>query len=149
MQSGSPIAGIITLIVWLVLIIAAVAGIWKMFVKAGKPGWAVLIPIYNIYILLKISGKPGWWILLFFVPILNIIISILAALGLAKAFGRSSAFGIVALWFFSIIGYMILGFGKSKYVGVQAPPANTTPPSAPIEPAPAVPAPPTPPQPTS
>ena len=57
---------------------------WKVFTKAGQPGWAVLIPIYNAYILLKIAGRPGWWILLFMIPFVNIIIAALVAIDVAK-----------------------------------------------------------------
>ena len=58
-QAASPITTIISLVIC-VLIIAAM---WKVFTKAGHPGWACLIPIYNIYILCKIAGRPGWWLL--------------------------------------------------------------------------------------
>jgi TonB family protein len=46
---------------------AAILG-WNVFVKAGWPGWAALIPFYNAYVLLKIGGKSGWWLPLFFIP---------------------------------------------------------------------------------
>ena len=65
-------------VVWIVLVIA---GGWKMFVKAGKPGWGVIIPFYNTYLLCKIAGRPGWWLILFFIPIVNIIIWIIVCLG--------------------------------------------------------------------
>ncbi len=97
-------------------IIIIVAG-WRIFEKAKKPGWAILIPFYNIYIMLKIVGRPGWWLILFFIPIVNFIIHLIVALNLAKSFKRSTAFGIFFLWLFPIIGFLVLGFGKSKYNG--------------------------------
>ena len=103
------------MLVSLVLAIAAIVGLWKTFQKAGQPGWAALIPIYNFYIMLKIAGRPSWWLLLLLVPLLNIIISLLVALDIAKAFNRSSAFGAILLWLFSSIGYIILGFSKDVY----------------------------------
>ena len=60
---------------------------WKVFAKAGQPGWGIFIPIYNLYLWVKIAGKPGWWVLLFFIPQENIVISIIVSLDVAKAFG--------------------------------------------------------------
>lgn len=95
---------------------------WKLFIKAGQPGWKAIIPIYNVYILLKIVGRPGWWIILYFIPLVNIVISLIVALDLAKRFGRSDAFGIILLWLFSVIGFLIIGFGNSIYKKVQPAP---------------------------
>lgn len=99
-----------------VLIIIIIAG-WKIFTKAKKPGWAFIIPIYNIYTMMKIVGRPGWWVILYFIPLVNIVVWIIVSLNLAKSYGRSDAFGIFLLWLFPIIGYLILGFGKSTYKG--------------------------------
>jgi Family of unknown function (DUF5684) len=94
-------------------------GCWKVFTKAGQPGWAALIPIYNAYILLKIAGRPGWWLLLFLVPVVNIAIGIIVAVDVAKAFGQSAMFGFFLLFLFGGIGYLILGFGNYSYRGVR------------------------------
>lgn len=123
------------------LILFVIAG-WKIFSKAGKPGWAILIPIYNSIVVLEIIKRPIWWILLLFIPFVNIIISFIIALDLAKAFGRSTAFGIILLFLFSPVGILMLAFGKSKYVygnlkkaqsanNTPATPPATTPPVTP------------------
>lgn len=91
------------------------ASFWVVFTKAGQPGWAAIIPIYNLYVLLKIAGRPGWWLLLFFIPLVSIIVSLLLALDVAKAFGRGAGFGI-GLFFLSFIFYPILAFGDSVYI---------------------------------
>ncbi len=119
---ASPIVGIIYIVLFVLLVVA----FWKVFTKAGKPGWAAIIPIYNMYVLVKIAGRPGWWLLLFLIPFVNIVISLLIALDVAKAFGKSTIFGVFGLWLFSFIGYLILGFGKATYMG-----ATSTPPSSP------------------
>ena len=110
------------LVVWLaaaaILIILSVIACWRVYSKSRKPGWTSIIPIYNLYILLKIVGRPGWWIFLYFIPIVNAVIHIIVSIDLAKAFGKSTTFGVVCLWLLSIIGYMILGFGEAKYKGV-------------------------------
>jgi hypothetical protein len=108
------------LIFWLAIALIFIVGLWKVYVKAGQPGWAVLIPFYNIYILMKIVGKPGWWLILYCIPIINIVIAVIVALSMAKAFGRSQAFGIVMLFLLSGIGYLILGFGSDRYLGPPA-----------------------------
>lgn len=89
---------------------------WKVFAKAGQPGWAVLIPIYNLYVLLKIVGKPGWWILLMLVPIVNIVIPIYVIHLLSKSFGKGGGFTL-GLLFLSFIFIPILGFGDATYKG--------------------------------
>jgi hypothetical protein len=111
----SPVILGIALICALILIIA----LWKVFTKAGQPGWACLIPIYNIYILCKIAGKPGWWVILFLIPIVNLIISIILSIAVANSFGKSALFGI-GLAFLPYIFYLILGFGSAKYLGPAA-----------------------------
>ena len=88
---------------------------WKVFAKAGKPGWGIFIPIYNLYLWVKIAGKPGWWVLLFFIPLVNLVISIIVSLDVAKAFGKSTVWGVFLLVLFSFIGIPILGYGKATY----------------------------------
>ena len=56
-------------LLWLAITVLIVAGFWKVFVKAGEPGWAAIVPIYNIFVLLKIAGKPAWWIILMIIPL--------------------------------------------------------------------------------
>lgn len=124
----SPIFGAIQYIDLAILIIFMVA-LWKIFIKAQQPGWAAIIPIYNWYIVLKIARKPGWWLILFLIPIANIVVSVIVAIELAKAFGKSTAFGVIALWLFSIIGYLILAFDSSEYVGTNDNSSQNLPPS--------------------
>ncbi len=112
-STDGPVPLIISLVVALIGIIA----LWRVFTKAGRPGWAAIIPIYNIYTLVKIGGFSGWFVLLYLIPIVNVVISIVVALGVAKNFGKSGVFGFIGLWLFSLIGYLILAFGSAQYVG--------------------------------
>lgn len=126
---------LIYLLFIMMLIVIAAIGMWKVFAKAGKPGWAALVPIYNVIVFLEIIGRPTWWIVLLFIPIVNLAISIITAIDLAISFGKSETFGIVGLWLFSLVGYLMLGFGDAKYVGPAAlanvgPTSGTTPPPA-------------------
>lgn len=127
--------GIFSFIMFFYLAIAVllIIAVWKIFTKAGKPGWASIIPFYNIYVLLQIVGRPGWWLLLYFIPFVNFVIMIIVALDLAKSFGKSALFGVFGLLLFSIVGYPMLAFGSAKYVGAGAGSAPSTPstPSAP------------------
>jgi hypothetical protein len=102
------------IIIQLALVVFFVAVMWKIFAKAGEPGWACLVPIYNACVMFKIAGKPMWWILLCFIPIVNIIISILAAIGLANKFGKGGGFA-VGLILLPFIFYPILAFGDAEY----------------------------------
>jgi hypothetical protein len=96
------------------LVVFIIAGFWKTFEKAGQPGWAAIVPIYNVIVLLWIAGKPGWWVLLYLIPIVNLIVSIVVALEVAKNFGKGGGFG-VGLAFLPFIFYPILGFGDARY----------------------------------
>lgn len=100
---------------WLVLWILVIVGLWKTFQKAGQEGWKAIIPIYNIYILLKIVKKPGWWLILYFIPFVNIVIHLIVSLHLGKAFGKGALFSVFLLFLLSAIGYLILGFSQAKY----------------------------------
>jgi hypothetical protein len=88
-----------------------------VFTKAGHPGWAILVPFYNAYILLKIAGRPAWWLVLFLVPLVNFVMALIISIDIAKAFGRSAAFGVIMLGLLGGIGYLILGFGSDRYRG--------------------------------
>lgn len=119
---GGCACGGLFFLVWLALIVGIIAGFWKTFVKAGKPGWAAIVPIYNIIILLEIAGKPIWWIVLFLLPLVNIVAAVLVGIEVAKRFGKDQIFG-VGLGLLPFIFYPILGFGSAQY---QGPPPSST-----------------------
>lgn len=113
-QSGSGIAGLIFLVLYLAIIIIFFAGLWKTFTKAGQPGWGALIPFYNLYLLIKIAGRPGWWFILMLIPLVQIIVGIIVDLDIAKNFGKGVGFAI-GLIFLPFIFFPILGFGSAEY----------------------------------
>jgi len=115
--SGALIV-LVSLFSFIMAVISLVAS-WKIFVKAGQPGWAVLIPIYNIFVLLEIVGRPTWWLLLMLIPFVNIIASIILTFDLAASFGKGTGFGF-GLLFLSFIFMLILAFGDARYVGPVA-----------------------------
>jgi len=106
--------GLCFLVFWLAIVIVFIAGLWKTFAKAGEPGWAAIIPIVNVYFICKIAGRPGWWLILFLIPFVNIVISVIVSLDVAKRFGKGAGFGI-GLWLLPAIFFMILGFGSAQY----------------------------------
>ncbi len=105
MMMFSSIIGIIMLIIY-----------WVIFTKAGQPGWAGIIPFYNLYILTKIIGKPGIWVLWMILPIVNVIFLIWTFNLLSKSFGKGVGFTLGLIFLFPIFG-AILAFGSAKYVG--------------------------------
>jgi hypothetical protein len=116
-DTGSGIiGGVIGGIFCLALVLVIVASVWKVFTKAGQPGWAAIVPIYNIIVLLNIVGKPLWWIILFMIPLANIYAAFTVSVGLAKSFGKSTGFGL-GLLFLGIIFFPMLGFGSARYLG--------------------------------
>lgn len=102
------------LMIELVLAILVIVGMWKLFAKAGRPGWASIIPIYNMVVLLQIAGMSGWWLLAMFIPLVNIVVSIVMYAGIAKNFGRGAG-TTLGLIFLPMIFFMILGFGSAEY----------------------------------
>ena len=102
-------------IVYFGIYIFMVVCLWKIFEKAGQPGWSAIIPIYNMYIFLQIAGKPGWWIILMFVPVINIVFMIMAYISFAQRFGLGIGFtiGMILLPF---IFFPILAFGSHEAV---------------------------------
>ena len=121
-DTGAGLMGGGMMLFLLAVSIIIVAGFWKVFTKAGQPGWAAIIPIYNVYIMLKIIGRPAWWLILMLIPLVNIVVAVVVAIDMAKSFGQSAAFGVVMLFLLSGIGYLVLGFGSAKYVGPAAAP---------------------------
>ncbi len=114
-----PTGAIIFLVAFAIFIIAAM---WKVFEKAGQPGWAAIIPIYNIYIMTKIGGKPGYWTLLCLIPFVNLVFMIWLYNMVSKSFGKDEGF-TAGLIFLSFIFWPILGFGAAKYLGPFGDPA--------------------------
>ena len=117
-SSGFAIAPLVTtiVVVSLVVSILMIAATWRVFSKAGQPGWAAIIPFYNVSVLMRTAGRPGWWLLLMLIPVVNFVVSIIVSVDLAKSFGKGAGFGVLT-FLFPIIGFPILGFGGANYVG--------------------------------
>ena len=111
--------GFFTLI-WLAIAVFLLVAYWKMFVKAGRPGWTAIIPIYNVIVLMQIIGKPEWWFLLFLIPGVNIVFCIIAMIALARAFGKSDGFAI-GLFLLPFVFIPMLAFGNAQYQGPAKP----------------------------
>jgi hypothetical protein len=112
--TGALMALLIIFAVSLTLSILFIISMWRVYTKAGKPGWASLIPFYNMYVLCEIGGKPGWWLLLFLIPGVNIVISILVTIGVAQNFGKGAGYAL-GLFFLPIIFYPMLAFGDAEH----------------------------------
>ena len=113
-SSGELSPGMLAFVV--AISIFYVVCMWKIFTKAGQPGWAALVPIYNMIVLLQIAGRPLWWIILLLIPFVNFIILILVMIDVAKAFGKGTGFGI-GLALLGFIFFPILAFGNAQYQG--------------------------------
>jgi hypothetical protein len=115
----APAPNPVLIVVCLIIAVLMIAALWKVFSKAGQPGWAAIIPIVNTYFLCKVAGRPGWWVILMFIPIVNLIIWIIVSIDVAKNFGKGIGFGI-GLALLGFIFYPILGFGSAQYQGPSA-----------------------------
>jgi len=102
-------------VVGVVLYVLIAISLWRVFSKAGYPGILAIVPIVNVFILVKVAGYSAWMTLLMLIPIVNIIFSIVIAVRVGKNFGKGGVFSFFLLWLLSIIGYFIIGFGSSEY----------------------------------
>jgi hypothetical protein len=103
---------------FLVYLLVAI-GMWPMLKKAGRPGWGGFIPIYNIYLQIKLAGRTGFLLILYIIPIVNFITAIVVAVGVARAFGKGPFYGFFLLFLFQPIGYLVLGFGSAQYTEIR------------------------------
>ena len=110
----SPAATTAFIVIWLAVVVLMIAAMWKVFEKAGEPGWAAIIPIYNFLVLLKIAGKPMWWIILFFIPVVNLIVAIVMLFSLARNFGKGGGFAL-GLLLLPPVFYPMLAWGDARY----------------------------------
>jgi hypothetical protein len=102
-----------TSLLLLAAVLLTIAAIWKVFERAGEPGWAVLVPFYNVYVLTRVAQVSAWWILAMFIPVLNIVAAFVIAVGVARRFGKSSGFGFgIALLPF--LFYPMLAWGDGE-----------------------------------
>ncbi|UBM62183.1 DUF5684 domain-containing protein [Candidatus Sulfidibacterium hydrothermale] len=106
------------------LALVQIIATWRVYEKAGQPGWTSIIPILNLYFLLKIVGKPGWWLIWMFVPFANLVVAIWVTNLLSKSFGKGVAFTL-GLLLLPVIFYAILGFGDAEYIGPAGKPKVT------------------------
>jgi ABC-type Na+ efflux pump permease subunit len=113
---GGGAVGIVILVVYLAIIVAFIAGLAKTFQKAGEAWWAAIIPIYNVWVMIKVSDNPWWWLILFLIPLLQIIAVFKISIDIAKQFGQGLWFGL-GLVILGFIFYPLLGFGDYKYQG--------------------------------
>ena len=96
----------VLLIIYLTIVVIIVASWWKIFTKSGQPGWGALIPIYNMYLILKIAGRPWWFLLLLLVPLVNIIVAIVVTHDVSKSFGKGLGF---------TLGLILGNFRRNNY----------------------------------
>jgi hypothetical protein len=106
--------GIVPLIIMFALVILMVASNWVIFTKAGKPGWACIIPFYNMWVLVEICKKSPVWFVLMFIPCVNIIVALLLQVELAKVFGKGVGYAL-GLIFLPVIFLPLLAFGDAQY----------------------------------
>lgn len=113
-QAPSTAMMLVPTLVMLVIVVVLIAAMWKVFEKAGEPGWAAIIPIYNILVLLKIAGKPAWWVILFLIPFVNFIVAIITMIAIARNFGKGVGFAL-GLTFLGVIFFPMLAWGDATY----------------------------------
>lgn len=114
----AAVAGISLLfsLIYTAAAVLSLVAMWKIFIKAGQPGWASIIPVYNVIVLLRVIKRPWHWLLLMLIPLVGLVFAVIAMNDLSKSFGKSSGF-TVGLLLLSPIFLPILGFGPARYIG--------------------------------
>lgn len=113
-NSGGAAGILVFFLLFLLVLGLVIAGMWKVFTKAGQPGWASLVPIFNFYVLIKIADRPGWWIVLCFIPLVSLIPAIIVPYEVGQKFGKGLGFGL-GLVFLPFVFFPILGFSSATY----------------------------------
>lgn len=110
---SAALATIVLVLLFAWLVVVLLAG-WKLYTKAGQPGWVALIPFLNVFGLLKIVHRPLWWFLLLLIPFVNIVFLVIIFNDLSKAFGHGVGMTVL-LVLLTAVGYLVIGFGDSRY----------------------------------
>lgn len=115
-SGANAIIYVAKVIISVAVAILMIVSMCKIMVKAGKPWWVAIVPVYNLLVLLKVVGKPWWWILLYLIPVVNVVIAVIVYYNLSLSFGKGIAFtiGMILLPF---VFYPILAFGDASYIG--------------------------------
>ncbi len=92
-----------------------VAAVWPFLNKAGQPGWTALFPVVAAFFIVRAAGLSAWWTLLYLVPIANLVLAIIVALRLGRAFGHGAVFSVFLLWLLSLIGYFVISYSGDTY----------------------------------
>ena len=93
-SDAGGVIGLIGLVLMLAFVVLLIASMWKVYTKAGQPGWTAIIPIYNTFVLLRIIGKPWWWFIGLLIPLVNFVVAILLGVETARVFGKGIGFAI-------------------------------------------------------
>lgn len=119
-SSGASDAGLVVIFwgVYLAFVLAIIAGNWMVFRKAGEPGWAVIVPIYNIYVSFKVAGMDWWWLLVMLVPFIGVFPPLLIPFGIAQNFEKGFGYGL-GLLLLPFVFYPLLGFGEARFTGTK------------------------------
>ena len=128
-----PLAALLLFLVGLAFTVLWIAGAWRMFEKAGQPGWGILVPIYNLLLIVRIAGSPDWMFVLLLIPFANIVAHIFVCLDLGKRFSKGGAF-TVGLIFLPAVFYAVLGLGSAEYTPPALASSDEIPPAQPVSP---------------
>ncbi len=105
---------------FIITIVGTFVGLYAMFEKAGVAGWKALVPVYNAWICTKITGKSISWFIMLLIPVLNVVVWLLVANELSKAFGKDSFWAYVASMMVPYFYFPKLGFDSDiRYIGVH------------------------------
>ncbi len=114
--------GSVMMLVMFAVLTLMIVGMWKLFEKAGRPGWASIVPFYNTYVMLEIAGRPTWWFaVILLVPVAQTVFSIILAIDFVKSFGKSLGYAVLSIVFPFVIYPVMAWDAQTRYVGPAGP----------------------------
>ncbi len=112
------VGGVIVILFMVAIFLFLIVGMWKVFEKAGQPGWGIFVPIYSAYLMVKIANRPGIWLLFLFIPVVNFVVGIIMMVDIAKNFGKSSMYAL-GLLLFGFIFFPMLGYSDAQWNPIE------------------------------
>jgi len=114
-NSANAALSLPVILVALALSVLMIVAVWKVFTKAGEPGWASLVPFYNTYVEFRMAGFNPWLFLLLLVPVVNVVLALIVSYKIGEAFGKDVLFNVLWMVLFPFVGWLVLAFGDARY----------------------------------
>jgi signal peptidase I len=110
--------GFVLIFIQLLLLLTPSIGLYKLFEKAGLPGWKAFIPFYNTWIMMTLAERPRHWVFWQLIPVVGWFITMGIYVEFVKVYGKFHLYehalaALVPLGYFPWLGWD----AKTKFIG--------------------------------